>query len=247
MSGSPGFADGGPEKSALVGYECTAAFDLFMHRLLIARNIDDASGRGMNSSSMQSRPDDSGSPTLRRSLRRSRLYRRGQGVERRCVIPARPIGSPEVPIRETWPRRVRCAPDKYRECNFRERRILGVMAPQFADMMSASQDERMCRGASENLGLSEALLLMAPAVVGDTLYSGDAMSATINAPLDWVEAVGNLHFPVKADRRLQELMDRNNDDLLDSVERDELEALVELSEQMSLVRGEAIRILGKQL
>ena len=76
---------------------------------------------------------------------------------------------------------------------------------------------------------------------------GDAMSATIAAPLDWVEAGGNLHFPIKADRRLQDLMDRNNDDLLDSVERDELEALVELSEQLSLVRGEALQILGKRL
>ena len=73
------------------------------------------------------------------------------------------------------------------------------------------------------------------------------MSATVVAPLDWVEAVGNLQFPIKADRRLQELMDRNNDDLLDSVERDELEALVELSEQLSLVRGEALQILGKRL
>ena len=72
------------------------------------------------------------------------------------------------------------------------------------------------------------------------------MSAMIDAPLDWVEAVGNLHFPTKADRRLQELMDRNSDDLLDSVERDELEALVELSEQMSLLRGEALQILGKR-
>lgn len=51
---------------------------------------------------------------------------------------------------------------------------------------------------------------------------------------------------MKADRRLQELVDRNNEDLLDSVERDELEALVELSEQLSLPRGEALRILGKR-
>lgn len=72
------------------------------------------------------------------------------------------------------------------------------------------------------------------------------MSATIAAPVDWVEAVGKLHLPLKADRRLQELMDRNNDDLLDLVERDELEALVELSEQLSLVRGEALQILGKR-
>jgi len=30
------------------------------------------------------------------------------------------------------------------------------------------------------------------------------MSPTIAATVNWVEAVGNLHFPSKADRRLQE-------------------------------------------
>jgi len=64
--------------------------------------------------------------------------------------------------------------------------------------------------------------------------------------VNWVEAVGSLRFPAKADRRLQELMDRNNEGLLDSSEREELEAFVELSEQLSLVRGEAMRILGKR-
>jgi hypothetical protein len=72
------------------------------------------------------------------------------------------------------------------------------------------------------------------------------MSSTIAAPINWVEAVGNLHFPSKADRRLQELMDRNNEGLLEPSEREELEALVELSEQLSLVRGEALQILGKR-
>lgn len=72
------------------------------------------------------------------------------------------------------------------------------------------------------------------------------MSSTIAAPVNWVEAVGKLHFPSKADRRLQELMDRNNEGLLDGSEREELEALVELSEQLSLVRGEALQILGKR-
>lgn len=65
------------------------------------------------------------------------------------------------------------------------------------------------------------------------------------APVDWIEAVGNLRFPAKADRRLQGLMDRNNEGLLQESERAELEVLVELSEQVSLVRGEALRILGK--
>ena len=41
-------------------------------------------------------------------------------------------------------------------------------------------------------------------------------------------------------------MDRNNEGLLQEVEREELDALVELSEQLSLVRGEALQILGKQ-
>jgi hypothetical protein len=72
------------------------------------------------------------------------------------------------------------------------------------------------------------------------------MSSTVAAPIDWVEAVGKLRFPSKADHRLQKLMDRNNEGLLLESEREELEALVELSEQLSLVRGEALQILGKQ-
>ena len=72
------------------------------------------------------------------------------------------------------------------------------------------------------------------------------MSSTIAAPVNWVEAVGNLHFPSKADRRLQKLMDRNTEGLLDQSEREELDELVELSEQLSLVRAEALQILGKR-
>jgi len=41
-------------------------------------------------------------------------------------------------------------------------------------------------------------------------------------------------------------MDHNNEGLLQESEREELEALVELSERLSLVRGEALQILGKQ-
>ncbi|HEX3988810.1 MAG TPA: hypothetical protein VHZ30_05215 [Verrucomicrobiae bacterium] len=71
------------------------------------------------------------------------------------------------------------------------------------------------------------------------------MSSTIAAPVDWVEAIGNLHFPSKTDHHLQQLMDRNNEGLLQESEKEELEALVELSERLSLVRGEALQILGK--
>jgi hypothetical protein len=72
------------------------------------------------------------------------------------------------------------------------------------------------------------------------------VNSTIPAPVDWIEAVGNLRFPSKADHRLQELMDRNSEGLLQEAEKEELDALVELSEQLSLVRGEALQILGKQ-
>ena len=72
------------------------------------------------------------------------------------------------------------------------------------------------------------------------------MNSTIAAPIDWIEAVGNLRFPSKADHRLQELMHRNNEGPLDESEREELAALVELSERLSLLRGEALQILGKR-
>ena len=71
------------------------------------------------------------------------------------------------------------------------------------------------------------------------------MAITIPAPAEWVEAVGDLRLPSKADVRLQQLMDRNNEGQLSTAERDELEALVELSERLSLVRAEALQLLGR--
>ena len=71
------------------------------------------------------------------------------------------------------------------------------------------------------------------------------MNAVIEAPVEFFESLGTLRFPPKADARLQELMDRNNDGLLTDVERDELEALVELSETMSLFRAQALNYLGR--
>jgi hypothetical protein len=41
-------------------------------------------------------------------------------------------------------------------------------------------------------------------------------------------------------------MDRNSEGQLQESEKEELEALAELSEQMSLIRAEAMQILGKQ-
>lgn len=72
------------------------------------------------------------------------------------------------------------------------------------------------------------------------------MDTTIPAPAEWVETIGELRLPSKADVRLQELMDRNTEGLLSSSEREELEALVELSERLSLVRAEALLLLGRE-
>jgi hypothetical protein len=68
----------------------------------------------------------------------------------------------------------------------------------------------------------------------------------ISAPVDWVESVGRLKLPPRADCRLQELMDRNTEGELTERERDDLESLVELSEALSLVRAEALHLLGRQ-
>ncbi len=72
------------------------------------------------------------------------------------------------------------------------------------------------------------------------------MSSTIDAPQKWVETVGELRFPPGADRKLQQLMDRNNEGQLTRDEREELEFLVELSERLALVRAEALHLLGRK-
>jgi hypothetical protein len=72
------------------------------------------------------------------------------------------------------------------------------------------------------------------------------MSALVQTPLDLLEEVAVLRFPAKADRHLQELMDRNNDGKLSTAQREELEALVELSEKLSLVRARVLQCLGRR-
>jgi len=72
------------------------------------------------------------------------------------------------------------------------------------------------------------------------------MPAVISAPLDMVEAVAALRLPSRADRRLQDLMDRNNEGVLTPGEREDLEALVELSETIAVVRAKALHLLGRK-
>ena len=71
------------------------------------------------------------------------------------------------------------------------------------------------------------------------------MDAIVPAPIEWVESVSRLRLPANADLRLQELMHRNNEGQLTPTERSEMEALIEVSENMSLVRAEALHLLGR--
>jgi len=72
------------------------------------------------------------------------------------------------------------------------------------------------------------------------------MPAVVEAPLELVEAVADLHFPPRWNRRLQALMDRNTNGALTEEEREDLQALVELSETLSLVRSQALHLLGRK-
>ncbi len=65
-------------------------------------------------------------------------------------------------------------------------------------------------------------------------------------PLELAETVAVLRLTPKADQRLQELMDRNTNGLLTETEREDLEALIELSENLSLLRAKALLVLGRK-
>ena len=65
------------------------------------------------------------------------------------------------------------------------------------------------------------------------------MAILVEAPLSMIESVADLRFPPRTDRRLQSLMDRNNEGELSADETVELEALVELSQTFALVRAQA--------
>ena len=71
------------------------------------------------------------------------------------------------------------------------------------------------------------------------------MSAIIEMPRELVEAFASMRFPAKTDARLQSLMDRNTNGQLTLEEREELAALAELSESISLNRAKALRVLGR--
>ena len=72
------------------------------------------------------------------------------------------------------------------------------------------------------------------------------MSTVVEAPVALVEAVASLHIPPRMDRRMQDLMDRNTNGALGAEGRAELEALVELSENIALLRARALKLLGRK-
>jgi hypothetical protein len=69
---------------------------------------------------------------------------------------------------------------------------------------------------------------------------------TVEAPLEFVESLAALRFPEKMDNYLQYLMDRNTEGTLNATEREELEALVEWNERLTLLRAQALRLLGRK-
>ena len=71
------------------------------------------------------------------------------------------------------------------------------------------------------------------------------MPNVIEAPLELLEEFASMRLSAKVDHRLQELMDRNTNGLLDANERAELESYVDWSEQLSLVRAKVLRLLGR--
>jgi hypothetical protein len=73
----------------------------------------------------------------------------------------------------------------------------------------------------------------------------NSMKTPVDAPVEWVEPIGQLRLPTKTDMRLQQLMDRNTEGRLAVGEREELESLVELSERLSLIRAEALLLLSR--
>ena len=75
----------------------------------------------------------------------------------------------------------------------------------------------------------------------------DSNATMIEAPVELVTSVADLRFPSKIDAHLQALMDRNTEGQLAESEREELAALVELSETISLLRVQALHALGRTL
>lgn len=65
------------------------------------------------------------------------------------------------------------------------------------------------------------------------------MVQTIEIPIQFLEEMANFQLPGSTQERLDWLMDKNNEGLLEEDERQELWALVDLNERVSLLKGKA--------
>lgn len=72
---------------------------------------------------------------------------------------------------------------------------------------------------------------------------GEAMAQTIEIPIQFLEEMANFQFPGSTQERLDCLMDKNNEGLLEEDERQELWALVDINERVSLLKGKALLLL----
>ena len=64
--------------------------------------------------------------------------------------------------------------------------------------------------------------------------------------VSFVNDLTDIRFSPAMNARIQDLMDRNNNGALSTAEREELEGLVDWSEQISLVRAQALNFMGKK-
>jgi len=64
--------------------------------------------------------------------------------------------------------------------------------------------------------------------------------------VSFVDGLTNIRFSPAMNTRIQHLMDLNNEGKLSAEDREELESLVDWSEQISLVRAGAFQLMGKK-
>lgn len=65
------------------------------------------------------------------------------------------------------------------------------------------------------------------------------MGQTVEIPIQFLEEMANFQFSASTQERLDWLMDKNNEGLLERDEREALRALVDLNERISLLKGQA--------
>jgi len=65
------------------------------------------------------------------------------------------------------------------------------------------------------------------------------MEQTIEIPVQFLMEMARFELPASTQEKLDRLMDKNNEGLLSDEEREELKALVEINERVSLLKGRA--------